>query len=95
MLIELAQKKYNIPQIAQYDNVRLTKDFRCMCSQADFSKKYSYKIIGFVDTQQGYMIVCECPKCFEQYRHHIGTTSRYNLESFKKELRIILHFANK
>ena len=95
MQIDIANEKYNVPKIAQYANIKHSKHLCCACGYADYSRKYSYEIVGFVDTPQGYMIVCECPKCFDKYRHHIGTTGRYNLESFKKELWLKLHLINK
>lgn len=95
MLIEFAEEKYNIRQIAQYNSIKHSKNLCCACGRADYSLKHSYEIVGYVDTPQGYMIVCECPKCFDKYRHHIGSTGRYNLESFKKELWLKLHLINK
>jgi len=91
MEIVFGEEKWEIPQIAQYETVRHSKLVNCECEYADYSRPESYDIIGYVDTQQGYMIVCECPKCFDKYRHHISTSGRYNFDTFKADLGLKLH----
>ena len=46
-------------------------------------------LIGWCSTQAGYMMVYECPKCFEKFRYHNVTTERNNWEHFKNELWLV------
>jgi hypothetical protein len=36
----------------------------------------------------------ECQKCFELYRHHIGTTNKYDLDGFKDDIGLMYFMQN-
>lgn len=37
---------------------------------------------GWCDTPYGYMMVCECKKCFTKYRFHGTIDSKFDFENF-------------
>ena len=47
-------------------------------------------LIGWCDTNAGFMCVFECPICFEKFRYHISTTGRWDKEKFYEDF--ALHF---
>ena len=91
MTIHFGNKTFEVDQILQYETIRHSKDLKCECGYSDFSLRNSYNIIGYCDTPQGFIVVFECPECFEKYGHHISSTGRYNLEAFKNDLGLKLH----
>lgn len=91
MTISFINETYKIAELSQYQSIRYSKELSCECGHANFFHKETFNTIGYVNTPSGYMIVNECAKCFEKYRHHIGTTGRYDIEIFKNELGLILY----
>lgn len=91
MRIKFNNKVYNINEILQYEDIYYSKLCNCHCEYADYSRNSSYNIVGYCNTNNGYMVVFECKKCFEKYRHHIDTDSRYSFDKFKADLRLILY----
>ena len=70
-----------LPKIPQYESIPYARDFICPhCDKSGFFDGYGEprikpNVIGWCDTNIGYMIVFECPCCFKKYRFHctIGT----------------------
>ena len=91
MNIIFGNETFKINQISQYEIIRHSKELRCECGASDFEHRNTYDIVGYCDTPQGFMVMFECSKCFEKYRHHISSTGRYNLEAFKNDLGLKLH----
>ena len=93
MIIEFLEYKFNVPLIPQYEDIRQTKNMLCQCGYSDYHIN-KFNLIGYCDTQQGFMAVFECEKCGEKYRHHINTIGRYNLKEFKDDLGLALYLIN-
>jgi len=91
MEINFENDVFEVDCIVQFDDIPYSKSLNCGCGYADITNTLSYGIVGYVDTKHGYMVVFSCPKCFEKYRHHIGTKGRYDINEFKNELGLILH----
>ena len=66
-----------LPKIPQYENIPYAKDLNCQrCGRSGFvDSDTKPNIVGWCETNIGYMIVFECPICYERYRFHgtIGT----------------------
>ena len=70
-----------LPKIPQYESIPYAGDFNCPhCDKSGFYEFYGEtrvrpNIIGWCETNIGYMGVFECPVCFKKYRFHctIGT----------------------
>ena len=71
-----------LPKIPQYEDIPYAGDL--VCPNCDKSGFYDYnygpkhirpKVIGWCETNIGYMAVFECPECGQKYRFHctIGT----------------------
>jgi len=95
MIINFGNETFEINQFSQYEAIRYSKELRCECGCSDFEFRNSYDIVGYCDTPQGYMVVFECLKCFEKYRHHISSNNRYNLDSFKDDLGLKLYLKSR
>ena len=80
-----------LPKIPQYENIPYAKDLNCQgCGRSGFvDSNTKPNIVGWCETNIGYMIVFECPLCHERYRFHgtIGTWSA-DKEEFEYYLRI-------
>lgn len=74
-----------LPKIPQYESIPYTRDFVCPhCDKSGFFDGYGEprikpNVIGWCDTNIGYMIVFECPCCFKKYRFH-GTVGTWNAD---------------
>ena len=70
-----------LPKISQYEGIHYAGDLNCPhCDKSGFFDGYGEtrvkpNVIGWCDTDIGYMAVFECPVCFEKFRFHctIGT----------------------
>lgn len=89
MVINFGDEVFILKNFPQYDDIRQTKDFLCKCGYSDYHID-RFKMIGYCETQQGFMAVFECEKCGEKYRHHIGSTSRYSKKGFKDDAGLAL-----
>ena len=80
-----------LPKIPQYENIPYAKDFNCQgCGRSGFvDSDTKPNIVGWCETNIGYMIVFECPLCHERYRFH-GTIGTWNAD--KDEFRYYLSF---
>lgn len=65
-----------LPKISQWESIKYTSDFNCPhCNKSGFFDVYREKkerpnIVGWCESNIGYMGVFECPICFEKYRFH-------------------------
>ena len=69
------------------------KDFICPeCGKSaidGFNGESKPKLVGWCDTDWGYMMIVECPHCFEKYRFH-GTdlqSEKHDLDAFNHAIR--------
>jgi len=71
-----------LPKIPQYENIPYAADFNCPeCDKSGFfdvdwlTKRERPNMIGWTETNIGYMAVFECPLCGQKFRFHctIGT----------------------
>ena len=97
MIINFNGVDFDISKFSNFETIRHSKQLTCECGHATYEFRNTYDIIGYADTLQGYMVVFECPVCFEKYRHHISATTRFDLERFKADLglKLYLKFKNK
>lgn len=79
------------------------KDFVCPeCRKSaisGFNGEVKPKLVGWCDTDWGYMMIVECPLCFEKYRFH-GTSlqrEKHNLDAFNHAIHLYVlanYFSN-
>ena len=89
MIYKFENKSFDINEISQLDDIPYQKSLSCGCDYADYINTNSYNVIGYASTDYGYMAVFECPKCHQQYRHHINSTGRYDFDEFMDMLLLI------
>jgi len=89
MIINFGDEVFTLKNFPQYEDIRQTKDMLCQCTYSDFHLN-RFNMIGYCNTNHGYMAVFECPVCGEKYRHHIGTTSRNSEKGFKDDAGLAL-----
>ena len=53
----------------------------CECDNKSYSD-HARNFIGWCDTPYGYMMVCECKKCFTKYRFHGTIGGRFDFKRF-------------
>lgn len=68
-------KEHGIHRISNYESYEVVKDFMCpSCGKsADsiYDGIYSRPtLVGWSETQDGFMVCFECPECFEKFRWH-------------------------
>ena len=90
MKIEFIDNIFELDLYPQYEDIRQSKDMKCLCTYSDYTIN-RFNMIGYADTTHGYMAVFECKKCGEIYRHHIGSNSRNTIEGFKKDAGLALY----
>ena len=79
------------------------KDFICPeCHKSaisGFNGESKPKLVGWCDTDWGYMMIVECPHCFEKYRFH-GTSlqrEKHDLDAFNHAIHLYVladYFSN-
>ena len=80
-----------LPKIPQYEDIPYTGDFECPdCGKSGF---YDYgfkhimpKVVGWCDTNIGYMAVFECPECGQKYRFHCTLKNITDVDEFDRYL---------
>lgn len=91
-----------LPKIPQYEDIPYAADLVCPeCDKSGFfdynygNKHVKPKIIGWCETNIGYMAVFECPECGQKYRFHctIGTWIA-NIDEFEYYLYIYAQKCN-
>lgn len=109
MEITFRDKKYRLPQIAQYQSIPYEAGLCCShCS--NFVREYkgwmeemkSDRVIGYcVDGQGAYQIVLECKYCHEKYRFHMDKhwyqedgKILFDVEHWKREVGLHLFMEN-
>lgn len=85
----LAVSEFNKMKVVQYEAIPIVKDMECPnCHNSDiggFPPHERAKPIGWCETSAGFMGVFECPECFEKFRCHISTGSRWHIEGFYED----------
>ena len=66
MIINFGDNFFTLKNFPQYEEIRQTKDMLCQCTYSDFHLN-RFNMIGYCETQQGFMAVFECEKCGEKY----------------------------
>lgn len=95
MKVEFLDKIFNLREYSQYKDIPYNKSTACNnCGHGNFLSRNTCDLVGYCNTEFGYMGVFECLKCGELYRHHI-TYTRYDLEDFKEQAGIFLNFKSK
>lgn len=94
MEIKFIDTVYNIEEFLQPEEIRYAKECGCSCGSANYLLGRNYKIAGFTLTSNGYMVVFECTVCGEKYRHHVSTTGRNDIVTFKQDLGLILYLTH-
>lgn len=89
MKINFGDEIFDLKSFPQYDDIRQSKDMYCKCLESNFNHD-KFNMIGYAETLQGFMAVFECEKCYEKYRHHIGTTSRNTIKGFMDDAGLAL-----
>lgn len=70
-----------IPKFSQYEGISYAGDLNCPhCDKSGFfdfqwENREKPNLVGWCETNIGYMAIFECPVCFEKFRFHctIGT----------------------
>lgn len=71
-------------KISNWESIEYSDGLNCTNEECD-NKSCSYharNIIGWCDTPYGYMMVCECKKCFTKYRFHGTIGGKFDFENF-------------
>lgn len=71
-------------KISNWESIDYSEGLNCPNEECD-NKSCSYharNIIGWCDTPYGYMMVCECRKCFTKYRFHGTIDGKFDFENF-------------
>lgn len=94
MTVKFIDEIFELEQFIQYEDIRYARGLKCDCGKASYLESGSYNVIGYVDTDYGFMAVFECPVCGEKYRHHVGMDNIYDIDKFKKNVALMLHLQN-
>ena len=78
-----------LPKIPQWESIPYNPWLDCDCGEAGFgSNKEKLKLVGWCDTDFGYMGVFECPCCFAKLRFHMASDRfRFELPALERGLR--------
>lgn len=71
-------------KISNWESIEYSEGLNCPNEECD-NKSCSFharNIIGWCDTPYGYMMVCECKKCFTKYRFHGTIDGKFDFENF-------------
>ena len=77
-----------------------SRDFACTeCGQSgiDYPRMDKPKLVGWCDTEWGYMMIAECPHCFTKFRFHGSAVNKDSLFSFEHAIRCYIlarYFSN-
>jgi len=91
MKVTLHNQEFNVREFYQYEDIPHNKSCGCDCGHAEFLYRETFDLNGFCQTNSGLMGIFECNKCHQVYRHHVGSTSRHDIEEFKENLATILY----
>ena len=75
-----------LTKYVQYEDIPYITDYHCPCGESGFFNLFRHKvkpvIVGWCDTNYGFMIVFECPVCGQKFRTH-ASVDRFDFEAFK------------
>ena len=73
-----------LPKFNNWEDIKYTASLNCPhCEKSGFVGDIERpNLIGWCETPQGYMIVFECPHCFEKFRFHGNCDDLYDVEKF-------------
>lgn len=77
-----------------------SRDFICPeCSKSGiaYHELDKPKLVGYCDTEWGYMMIVECPHCFTKYRFHGAAVNKNELFSLEHAIRCYIiskYFSN-
>lgn len=71
-------------KISNWESIEYSEGLNCPNENCDNKSYYddARNIIGWCDTPYGYMMVCECKKCFTKYRFHGTIGDRFDFDNF-------------
>ena len=71
-------------KISNWESIEYSEELNCPNEECDNKSFYddARNIIGWCDTPYGFMIVCECKKCFTKYRFHGTIVGKFDFEKF-------------
>lgn len=71
-------------KISNWESIEYSEGLNCPNEKCDNKSCscHARNIIGWCDTPYGYMIVCECKKCFTKYRFHGTIGGKFDFENF-------------
>jgi len=82
MKIEYHTHTWHLKNFAQHGSISYQRGLRCNCGYARYDDNMTFDIVGYANTDYGYMAIFECKKCFEKYKHHMSRNKRSE-EEFK------------
>ena len=91
MEIQFIDEKFELKNFPQYSEIPYLRSLKCPCGFGSYLDSNTYRIVGYCETDHGYMAIMECVSCFFKYRHHIGMDNVYDVDKFKKNAGLILH----
>lgn len=71
-------------KISNWESIEYSEGLNCPNENCDNKSCscHARNIIGWCDTPYGYMMVCECKKCFTKYRFHGTIDGKFDFENF-------------
>jgi hypothetical protein len=71
-------------KISNWESIEYSEGLNCPNENCDNKSCscHARNIIGWCDTPYGYMMVCECKKCFTKYRFHGTIEGKFDFENF-------------
>lgn len=71
-------------KISNQESIEYSEGLNCPNENCDNKSCscHARNIIGWCDTPYGYMMVCECKKCFTKYRFHGTIDGKFDFENF-------------
>lgn len=71
-------------KISNWESIEYSEGLNCPNEECDNKSCscHARNIIGWCDTPYGYMMVCECKKCFTKYRFHGTIDGKFDFENF-------------
>ena len=81
-----------LPKISQWESIPYSPWLECGCQKSGFGPRQDKpKLIGWCDTDFGYMAVFECQLCFEKFRFHAASDpDKYELPALERGLRCFM-----
>ena len=62
MKVTIGNDTFNVKEIAQYQSIPSSNDYKCSCGHVKYRDRKTWNVVGYCNTDQGYMIVVECKK---------------------------------